>query len=444
MGLKLLTKRDSHFFVIFLLIISQFINFGLASSVNSISNGNQKSAISPIVDDPIEVNDVLNPCRDLFVVDDIVICQNGYGTILLNISSPSDPTEIQTSSELAKNGMPITVFNKTLLFYELGYGANVSLKKIDLAGDLNNTIDIGFLIRASLDLILTNDTLYNIYPKGTDTFYFQIYNATNIDNLSLLGNSTISGLEMSYYPYGLEFFVHGEFVYFISDSKNLKVYQINSTYQLDFLREYSFSQLESVYIDENYLFTCDSLGIQVFDHADPGDLLYISQYDISNARAIRIVNNVAYLTSARMFTTLDLSNINSITELDHYKLRYREDCELNKIEMSGNIAVALTKLYVTGTETSKYTGYLYLFDVTTPDDIDRLYPVKIPLFDFWTLYPIFLVFIYFVAPAIVIAFIIVLGIRIAKKKKLPKEEYDVKPNSDDEKNIDSSENQMEE
>ncbi|MHA1356216.1 MAG: hypothetical protein ACTSR1_13685, partial [Candidatus Heimdallarchaeota archaeon] len=75
--------------------------------------------------------------------------------------------------------------------------------------------------------------------------------------------------------------------------------------------------------------------------------------------------------------TLDISNIDSLSSLDQYTFGSREDCEFRRVETSGNLAIVLTEGWVEDTLSAKYTGYLYIFDVSNPDNIKRLYPLKI-------------------------------------------------------------------
>ncbi|MHA1923537.1 MAG: hypothetical protein ACTSVP_10750, partial [Candidatus Heimdallarchaeota archaeon] len=77
----------------------------------------------------------------------------------------------------------------------------------------------------------------------------------------------------------------------------------------------------------------------------------------------------------------------------------------------------------------------------------RLYPLKIQKYDYVILFFIMQIFWNYGLPIIVIAVITILIVRVVnrrKTKKLLKEEIDEKPNIDDENNIDSSDEQMEE
>jgi len=423
MGKKTLTKRDSLFFVIFLLILSQFINFGLASSANINSNENQSLSISPIEPkEPSLARIAVHNCLDIAIIDESVIVLTTENFFFLDTTNPKEPTEIPINIDDKNIDSKFTTYNKTLLIGRDNYGINYSILKFDLDNIASNCSDLVQFTGRAQKMKLTKDTFYSLNIFDHNTFEFLIYNATNINDLSLLGNSSIRSFDMEIYD-SADLVVHENFVYLINDESNLLIYQINSTYQLEFIRKYPFQELRDVYFHGNYLFICDDQRLKVFDYTNPGNLIYISYYNIPNTRSIRITNNVACLVSDKAFTTLDLSNIDSISILDQYTLANREVCVLKMFELNGNLAIVLTNHYYTNDMTNGYSGYLYIFDVTKPDDIDRLYPKRIPL-----LSPFALKFVYwvglFVGAPIVIVSIFLLINKIVKKRRQQKKEID--------------------
>ena len=95
----------------------------------------------------------------------------------------------------------------------------------------------------------------------------------------------------------------------------------------------------------------------------------------------------------------------------------REDCEFRRVETSGNLAIVLTEGWVEDTLSAKYTGYLYIFDVSLPDDIERLYPGRIPLFGGFTWFMIGWVSLYGLLPLSFIVVITIVFVRFGKKQK---------------------------
>lgn len=377
MGLKTSFRIGCSLFFIFLLLLNQVFFIRVIFSSNNTLNINSNICENPVnFVDPFEPNDVGYGLADLFVVDDLVIPVFDSGVDFVDISIPSEPKDLDIDLECGFRSSAFTNFGDTLLFgSESSNYHNYSIMKIDLATNATDCSEIYFLNRTRpLQMILTNDTLYSLAIKFNGYCVFMIYNATNINELTLLDNSTFA--VCGYYP---SFVVHDNFIYYISLERSLLVYQINSSYQLSFIRGYSFAQLESVYFHENYLFTCNNSGLQIYDYSNPSNLSYITQYDISSAQSIRINNDVAYLTTSDSFTTLDLSDIMDIQLLDQYIPGDMERVDMWKIELSGNLAIVITEiLWKFDYHVGYYGGYLYIFDISSPTEIKRLYPGRIP------------------------------------------------------------------
>lgn len=421
MGLKTSTRLGGRLFFIFLLIISQLISVGFFSSASDSQDITSTICGYPVdPSEPYELNVHGIGLYDLLVVDDLVIAEFEDSSAFLNISTPSEPRETLICSDFAHPSRAFTNYGDTVLFGSSeSYRQNYSIMKIDLASNTTECTEIAFWSKTRPCLMsLTNDTLYvfaeNIYDNTVYT-EFMIFNATNINVLTLLGNTTLTGSNVR-----SSFIVHENFVYFISFARNLFVYQINSTYQLSFIKEYSFAQLESVYFHENYLFTCNDFGLQVFDSSNPSNLTYITHYNISSAQSIRIRNDVGYLTTSDSFTTLDLSDIMDIQALDQYIPSNREFVELWKIELNGNLAIILTEILWFLDYGGDYGGYLYIFDISSPNKIIRLYPDRIPLLDDWDKFMLRLILLCIVLPVVTVLSVILIFVREYWKKKQQK------------------------
>jgi len=241
MGLRSLTKRYSHFFIIFLLVLSQFIPIGHVSSASSISIENQSLSISPI--DPEELFEeriTLHISVDLVIHDDFVLALTTENFLFfLDITNPKKPIEIPIKFDLDYDSLlyRLTTYNKTLLLVSKNpvFGYSYSILKFNLDEAVSNGSEIGQFAGFPLKMKLTNDTLYALNWNPNDTFEFLIYNATNLDDLSLLGISTNLGFYFDLY-YTNDLFVQEDFIYLIDNRGYLLIYQINSTYQLETIR----------------------------------------------------------------------------------------------------------------------------------------------------------------------------------------------------------------
>ena len=371
-------------------------------------------------DESFKPNDVINGNVDLLVVDDLVITIDGSweGMHFLDISNPSSPKSLDVSFELGQYLCALTNFGDIILFGLEYQNMSHSIMKIDSALSSTSYTEIAFWNKWLHGLSFTNDTLYS-YSSNFDLGFseFLIYNATNLDNLTLLGNTKRFRIK-----YFVDFLVHDDFVYFTSNYCNLSIYQVNSSYQLSFVQQYLFpSIIESLYFYENYLFICNTFGFQVYDYSNPASLSLVTHYNISSAQSIRIRNDVGYLTTSDSFTILDLSNIFAPQILDQYFIGNNEYTEMWKIELSDNLAIILTKEMWIFDYGGKFGGYLYIFDVSSLTDIERLYPRRIPTRSSWDILIIIVITAVVSIPSIIVLFFVVSKLLDVWKKKQQKE-----------------------
>ena len=379
MGLRTKIRFVGCLLFIFLFVFNQLIMFTVVSSGNNSQNMNcYINDFSGIPDESFEPNDISNSNVDLLVVDDFVITIDGSweGMHFLDISNPSRPKSLDVSFELGTHLEALTNIGDTILFALEYQNMSYSLMKIDLALSSTSYTEIAFWDKWLHGLSYTNDTLYS-YSSDFYLFLneFLIYNATDLDNLTLLGNTTQFYLESFD-----DFLVHEDFVYFTSNYVNLSIFQVNSSYQLSYIQHYELPQIiESIYFYENHLFICNEFGFQVYDYSNPASLSLVTHYNISSAQHIRIRDDIAYLTTSDSFITLDLSNIFAPQILDQYIIGDNEYAEMWKLELSDSLAVILTKEMRIFDYPGKFGGYLYIFDIGSPAEIERLYPRRIPV-----------------------------------------------------------------
>ena len=113
-----------------------------------------------------------------------------------------------------------------------------------------------------------------------------------------------------------------------------------------------------------------------------------------------------------------MSDILDIQILDQYIIREREEVELWKIELSSNRAIILTKQLKTYEISNKYGGNLYIFDVSSPSEIVRLYPRKIRLYDPFDFFWIQIIAIFVIIPVTILSIpILIFALRKRKKRQ---------------------------
>lgn len=371
-------------------------------------------------DKPLDVNTAAYGCYDFLVANNKIYALLSNWLDIWDISNPSKPTETRLHG-IADLPQTITK-NETIILFAEGNTQNSTLYTIQQDDDENNITKAANLDFYIQKMILENEILYSI-GWTNETKVFAICNATDTNNVQLLGSTNIS-YYIGYYLYNNHipdfYLINENNIFFITMEGNLDIYQVNNTYQLSLVKTYNFTDLRNLYFTDEYLFTCDSNGLRIYNYSNIENLVLVKQYNIPSTRSAQIRNEVAYLITDRQFLTLDISNFEDIKILDQYFLNKREPIDLMKILLEENLAVVITERKDTGA--AGYMGYLYIFDISTPSKIKRIYPERIPLnpYGFWVI--AFDIFMIYVAPAIIIAvafitIFVVVHERKRKKKK---------------------------
>lgn len=363
MDCKILGRKRTCFSIIFLLIISQRINF-----------------TDSFLDDekPLEVNTATYGCYDFLIANNEMYVLLSRWLDILDISDPSNPIDaIVNETFIPTYPNTITKDENKILFASGDY-PTTKLEVIEVDEDKVKTKKTANLDCYIRKIVLKDEVLYSL-GWNEDTKAFTIHNVTDIENIQLLGSTNTSYFYGNYLyePIPDYYYIEGNNCFFITEEGNLAIYQINNTYQISIIKEYNFTGLRNLYFTEEFLFTCDAKGLQIYNYANVEDLKLKGQYNITDARAVQVRNEIAYLITSDQFVTIDVSNIEEISILDQYLLGKRETMKLMKIEMKEDLAFILTeKLY---SDAIGYGGYLYIFDISTPSKIKRIYPERIPL-----------------------------------------------------------------
>ena len=412
MGFRKLRRNCNSLSIIILLIFSQII-----STSDSVYNS----------DKPLDVNTAAYGCYDFLVSNNKIYALSSLRLDILDISNPSKPID-KTVNETLRHNKPRTITKEenTILFAS-GDPPNSNLYAIQLDEDENKVTEVAYWDYDISKMVLKNKTLFSM-AWINETRVFTIHNVIDIENIQLLGSTNTSYYHGYYRNEYIPdyYFIHENHCYVITEEGNLTIYQINNTYQLSFVEEYNFTNLRNLYFTEENLFTCDEMGMEIYNYSDIENMLLIKQYNIPNARSVQVRNETAYLITDEQFVTLDVSNLGEIRLLDQYLLGKRESIKLMKIEMKDNLAIVMTeKLY---SDAIGYTGYLYIFDITDPISIKRIYPVRIPL-NHYRLQIVFAVFFYGGPPILITAIVAIIIRRRNRKQRNEKISY--KSSNDD-------------
>lgn len=332
MGYKKLERTCISFSVVLLLIFSQIINV---------------TDSFPDDEKPLEVNTATYGCYDFLIANNEMYVLLSRWLDILDISNPSKPIDaIINETFIPTYPNTITKDENKILFASGDY-PTTKLEVIEIDEDKVKTKKIANLDCYIRKIVLKDEVLYSL-GWNEETKAFTIHNATDIENIQLLGSTNTSYFYGNYLyePIPDYYYIEGNNCFFITEEGNLAIYQINNTYQISIIKEYNFTGLRNLYFTEEFLFTCDAKGLQIYNYANVENLKLKGQYNITDARAVQVRNEIAYLITSDQFVTIDVSNIEEISILDQYLLGNRETMKLMKIEMKEDLAFILTeKLY---------------------------------------------------------------------------------------------------
>ena len=174
-----------------------------------------------------------------------------------------------------------------------------------------------------------------------------------------------------------------------------------------------YDDIESIYLHDDLLFICDIAGVWIYNNSNPEALEPIVQYNISDAQSIFCLGTTIYLATKTAFYVLDITNLSNIQILDEYILGPYEGLEFKFVHVTNNLAILLAGLFVSYDYSDRPEEPLYIFDVTNPTKIVRIYPEKL-----WK--PILIdykILLYITIPIIGIGLIIISVVLIRKYKK---------------------------
>ncbi|GAG81968.1 unnamed protein product, partial [marine sediment metagenome] len=168
---------------------------------------------------------------------------------ILDISNPANPTR-QNKNETLLQRFPqsITKEENTILL-AFGGHPNTSIVTIELVEDESKITEIADWNISIRKMVLKNETLYSMaFVNETSTFV--IHNATDIENMYILGMNSTNYSHNYYRDVSISdyYFIFEKYCLFITEEGNLAAYQINSTYQLTFIKEYNFTNIKNLYI----------------------------------------------------------------------------------------------------------------------------------------------------------------------------------------------------
>ncbi len=238
----------------------------------------------------------------------------------------------------------------------------------------NNAIELKNFFEIDFDIVKMNLTEDKLFLFGYNWYYnphLLVYDITNVNNFELIGNSTIDSSMNG-------IFMDEKRVYIITEEGNLALYEVMENNQLNFIFEFDFNDLRSVYSNNSHIYTCDKDGLKIYEINEDKYLKFINHFAIENAKSLFVKENIIYLTTTKTLLTLDQTNIENILELDKHYMNSRINLEYKRVTVYNNRCIILNEFSYSQHEIVTYSGSLFVFDVSNPEKIVRLFPDKIP------------------------------------------------------------------
>ncbi len=410
--------RGNDFFKLVRISMIITVIIGTSIDYNNIKNpqyisGNTSINKKVCIDKFYTINTVMHCSFDFVVYEDLIYSTSSAGFQIIDISRPAKAQVIyQEKNANLSLARYITRYNDKILFSARHYDNFIGIVNCEINATLVNiltTIDLEIL-----KLIIINDELFIFGSNDYGSKLMLTYDLTDFNNWNLIGNTTRN------FSFN-DVIMDEERVFVITGEQNLAIYEVNSALQLDFVVEYEFDNLNSISLSDDQLNACDNMGLKIYEILNDNRLNCIANYTLENAKSAHVSENIVYLVTEREILTLDKTNLEHIIELDKHSMEDRLKLEYKKIVMINNICIIITEDWIA--TTFYYSWFLFIYDVTNPERIKRLFPMVIPL-TFETKMIITIVSVIAVISIILIVIVlkVIAAIRIRTKKQLKKSE----------------------
>ncbi|MFW9923720.1 MAG: hypothetical protein ACFFDW_10590 [Candidatus Thorarchaeota archaeon] len=402
MGLKS-NLRELTTSIIIVLIIFSFSNSLLFTDdfiLNSEENTEKNSFV--IEDNNMRMQNYQQDCNDILIHDDLLYFVGGRARIV-NISTPKTPIFYYYNNTREIEPAKITcVGNYIFVCFEYYYGeklAIIDLEKnfteLKIIPELNFTSAVYHGVNDKLYVL--NDTDYDQY----DHLQFVVYDISESGNLSLrVSQNIVRG------SYGYDFYLVDDYVFLTTNKTQIVIYQLNSTYHLNFIKQYSVdSRINNFFFSENSLVICKETGLAFYNYTNPMNLTLQDEYTNSNIKSLFIIETIAFLITEREIIKFDVSDITNIDLLRKHTISDRIYGDLKKIIVKDNELYIMTEYTCSTGE--YYEDFLLIYNA---NNLKRIYPNYLPL-------PLYTKILLFTGSNFVIIIVFVVTVLIKASKK---------------------------
>lgn len=398
--------------VCFSFLVNNFNNLVLINGIdiNNETNDLLETKSTREIEFDFKLNNYVMYCNDILLFDNLLYFVGGRARIA-DISKASKPIFHYYNNSRDFYPKAITRVQDTILINFFDNYAEEAIAKINPHKNITKLTIIPSLNFNINKMIGTDDRLFilnHTYSDIQSYSVFSIYNASDLDNLSLIRKQFIN-------TDFKDFYLFENFVYFIKNEDRLVIYQMNSSSELSFIKEYTFNyNINSLYFTNDSLFICNENGLALYNHSSPLALTKQCEYNITDAESVSVSENIAFVVNEKKIYKFDISNVNNIKMIKKHTVSNRIYSGLKKINEEEG------KLYIMQEYTSSsgeyYEDFLLIYESKS---IRRIYPIVLPL-SFQMQIFLFYGSIFIMPIICIFAIIIVIIKRLERKDKTSK------------------------
>lgn len=358
--------------ICFSFLVNNFNNLVLINGIDINNETNDQLEAKSIreIESDFRLNNAVMPCNDILLFENLLYFVGGRARII-DVSKASKPIFHYYNNSRDFYTKAITRIQDTILINFINNYTEEAIAKINPYKNITKLIVIPGLNFYINKMIGTDDRLFILNHTYIDIQSYSvisIYNASDLDNLSLI-RKQILNTEFN------DFYLFENFVYFIKNEDRIVIYQMNSSSELIFIKEYTFNyNINSLYFTNDSLFICNENGLTLYNHSNPLALTKQCEYNITDAESVSVSDNIAFVVNEKKIFKFDISNVNNIKKIKKHTVSNRIYSGLKKIiEEEG-------KLYIMQEYTSSsgeyYEDFLLIYESRS---IRRIYPIVLPL-----------------------------------------------------------------
>jgi len=398
--------------VCFSFLVNNFNNLVLINGIdsNNVTNDQLEAKSIREIESDFRLNNAVMPCNDILLFNNLLYFVGGRARIA-DVSKASKPIFHYYNNSRDFYPKAITRIQDTILINFFNNFAEEAIAKINPHKNITKLTvipDLNFYINK---MIGTDDRLFilnHTYIDIQSYSVFSIYNASDLDNLSLIRKQFLN-TDFN------DFYLFENFVYFIKNEDRLVIYQMNSSSELSFIKEYSFNyNINSLYFTNDSLFICNENGLTLYNHSNPLALAKQCDYNVTNAESVSVSDNIAFMVNERKIFKFDISNLNKIKLIKKHTISNRIYGGLKKIIEKEGKLFAMNKY--TSSSGGQYEDFLLIYEST---NLKRIYPIVLPV-SFQMQIFLFYVSILTMPIICIFAIIIVIIKRLERKDKTSK------------------------